>query len=48
MIDISRWRQIQFLGDVRNLCDHKKEKEPTEEQVEELIEGVEKVIKNVF
>ncbi len=42
------WRKIQHLGDLRNLCDHKKKKEPTQEDVDELIEGVEKIIKTIF
>lgn len=46
--EIPVWRKIQHLGDLRNLCDHEKKKEPTGEDVEELIEGVEKVIKTIF
>jgi hypothetical protein len=42
------WRKIQHLGDLRNLCDHNKLKEPTKEDVEELISGVEAIIKTVF
>jgi hypothetical protein len=42
------WRKIQHLGDLRNLCDHNKEKEPTKEEVEELIVGVDKVIKTIY
>lgn len=41
------WRKIQYLADVRNLCAHKKDLEPTEGQVAELIEGVNAVIKSV-
>jgi hypothetical protein len=48
IIDTAKWRFIQHLGDIRNLCDHNKEREPTNEDVLELIEGVEKVIKTVF
>lgn len=46
--DIATWRQVQCLGDLRNLCDHKKSEEPTEEKVRDLIEGVEKIIKTCF
>ena len=46
--DIPNWRFIQRLGDIRNLCGHKRKREPTKEEVEELISGVEKVIKTVF
>jgi len=42
------WRKIQLLADIRNLCSHQKTTEPTDEQVEELIAGVNSVIKSVF
>jgi len=42
------WRKIQHLGDLRNLCDHKKKKEPTKDDIEELIQGVDKIIKTIF
>lgn len=48
IIDTPKWRFIQHLGDLRNLCDHPKDRDPTKEDVLELIEGVEKVIKTVF
>lgn len=48
IIDTPKWRFIQHLGDIRNLCDHNKDREPTKEEVLELVEGVEKVIKTVF
>jgi hypothetical protein len=48
IIDIAKWRFIQHLADIRNLCDHSKDREPTKEDVLELVEGVEKVIKTVF
>lgn len=46
--DIINWRFVQHLGDIRNLCDHNKGREPTKEEVEELIEGTDKVIKTIF
>lgn len=46
-IDTPKWRFIQHLGDLRNLCDHNKDREPTKDDVLELVEGVEKVIKTV-
>ncbi|NOZ14251.1 MAG: hypothetical protein GXO69_11535 [Acidobacteria bacterium] len=46
--DVPTWRKIQLLGDIRNLCSHQKTVEPTDEQVEELISGVNSVIKSVF
>ncbi len=48
IIDTPLWRQIQRLGDIRNLCDHNKEREPTREDVQELIDGVEKITKTLF
>jgi hypothetical protein len=48
VIELPKWRFIQHLGDLRNLCDHKKERDPTKDDVDELIEGVDKVIKTVF
>ena len=46
--DTPSWRKIQHLGDLRNLCDHKKKKEPKMEDVDELIEGVDSIIKTIF
>ncbi len=46
--DVPTWRKIQYLADIRNLCSHQKETEPTEEQVTEIIDGVNAVIKNIF
>jgi hypothetical protein len=46
--DTPTWRKIQHLGDLRNLCDHKKKKEPKPEDIDELIEGVEKITKTLF
>ena len=48
IIDTPKWRFIQHLGDLRNLCDHPKDREPTQVDVLELVEGVEKIIKTVF
>jgi len=48
VIEIVNWRFIQQLGDLRNLCDHNKKREPTSEEVNELIEGVQKIIKTLF
>jgi hypothetical protein len=48
VIDTPRWRANQYLADIRNLCDHNKVKEPTEEQVRDLVDGVAKVLKTMF
>jgi len=46
--DIPNWRLIQRLGDIRNLCVHAKDRNPTKDEVDELIKGVQKVIKTLF
>jgi len=48
VIEMPTWRFIQHLADLRNLCDHNKEREPRKEEIEELINGVEKVTKTIF
>ncbi len=48
VIDIPQWRSIQHLGDLRNLCAHDKQSEPTREQADDLITGVAKVTKTIF
>ena len=47
VIDIPQWRHITLLADIRNLCDHNKKKEPTPEQIEDLITGTDKVLKTI-
>lgn len=42
------WRKIQLLADIRNICSHQKDEEPSKEQVKELIDGVNSIIKTVF
>ena len=46
--DTIEWRRIQRLGDLRNLCDHNKDRDPTKDEVEELILGTERIIKTIF
>lgn len=48
VIELSQSRHIQFLGDIRNKCGHKNPTDPTIEEVGELIDGVDKVIKTIF
>ena len=48
VVDIPQWRFNQHLGDIRNLCDHNKDADPTEEQVKDLVAGVMKVTKTLF
>ena len=48
VIDTPQWRQIQYLADVRNICAHNRQAEPTAEQVKDILDGVTKVTKTVF
>jgi hypothetical protein len=48
VIDTPQWRFIQHLADIRNLCDHAKTNEPTGAQVNDLISGVQKIVKTLF
>lgn len=48
LIETPTWRFIQQLGDLRNLCDHRKQKEPTNEEIGELISGVMKITKTLY
>ncbi len=48
ILDVPDWRFIQRLGDIRNLCVHSKQREPTTDEVDELIRGTEKMIKTLF
>lgn len=47
-IEAAQWRSIQYLGDIRNLCVHNKNKEPGDSDVEDLISGAEKLTKTLF
>ncbi len=47
VIDVPQWRYISMLGDIRNLCVHNKQKEPTDTQVTDLIDGTDRVLKTV-
>ena len=46
--DVTKWRFVQHLGDIRNLCCHKKEREPTKDEVIEFLEGVKKITKTYY
>lgn len=48
VLDVPAWRHIQRLGDLRNLCDHGQERELSREEIEELIQGAEKLTKTLF
>jgi hypothetical protein len=46
--DTPRWREIQRLGDIRNYASHDKERDPASDEIDELIKGVDKIVKVVF
>jgi hypothetical protein len=46
--DLPMWRKIQHLADIRNLCDHKRNRGPIETEVTELISGVSSIVKSLF
>ncbi len=48
VIDVAQWRYLQFLGDIRNSCDHDKTPEPTINMLDDFIYGVRKVLKTVY
>jgi hypothetical protein len=48
VIDIAEWRRIQHLTDLRNKCGHKRAQDPTKEDIEDLLAGASRVIKNIF
>lgn len=43
--DLVTWRKVQHLTDLRNLCAHDKTREPTKDEVVELINGVSAILK---
>jgi hypothetical protein len=45
---VPQWRFIQHLADVRNICDHAKGREPSKEEIDDLVRGTEKVLKTIF
>ena len=48
VLDTPDWRFIQRLADLRNLCGHNNDREPTENEIDELIDGAEKITKTLF
>jgi uncharacterized protein YukE len=48
IIELHNWRFIQRLADLRNLCDHNKEQEPKDSEIQELLDGVDKIMKTIF
>lgn len=44
VVDIPVWRHLQRLADIRNLCVHAKERDPTREEIVDLISGTRKAL----
>ncbi len=47
-ISVPQWRFNQHLADIRNICDHSKGREPTKDEIEQLLSGTDKVLKTIF
>lgn len=47
VIEVPQWRHVSMLADIRNVCVHNKDSDPTAEQVKDLIDGTVKVIKTI-
>jgi hypothetical protein len=48
LIDTPTWRLLQRLGDIRNLCVHAKGREPTLDEIVDLIAGTRKAIAEIL
>lgn len=48
VVDTPTWRLITRCGDIRNMCVHAKDREPTKDEVEDLIRGTSKILSDVF
>lgn len=45
--DLPMQRRVQFLADLRNICAHKREREPTPSDLDDLLAGVRRIIHEV-
>jgi hypothetical protein len=45
--DVPMWRLLQRLGDIRNLCCHSRERDPRDDEVEDLLVGTDKVVREI-
>jgi hypothetical protein len=48
VVDVPTWRLIQRLADIRNLAVHAKDRDPTQDEIADLIVAVRKIIASVF
>ena len=47
IIDLPVERRIQALADIRNLCSHQDRRDPTDAEIEHMIDGVDSTVKTV-
>ena len=48
VVDVPGFRRIGYMADIRNLCGHKRERDPKREEVEGMIAEVAKTVKTLF
>jgi hypothetical protein len=48
VIDLPQWRLLQRLADIRNLSVHSGDREPTEDEVSELLDQTDRIIKTLY
>jgi hypothetical protein len=48
IIDQILWREAKHLSDIRNYCDHPKEREPRKDEVEYLISEAGRIIARII
>src|SRR5208282_6693226 len=48
VVDIPVWRHLQRLADIRNLCVHAKERDPTRDEIVDLISGTRKALVEIL
>jgi hypothetical protein len=47
VLDVPTWRHVQRLGDIRNLCVHAKERDPSPDEVADLLSGTRKILATI-
>jgi hypothetical protein len=48
VFDIPVFRRIQLLADIRNVCAHQKGREPTIDEINQLMVGVRSIVKTIY
>ena len=47
IVDLVTWRLIGRCGDIRNYCVHSKERDPTPDEIDDVIRAAEKIIAEI-